>query len=288
MIHLSLPLRPRVDVRCEYLLTPISIALEETGKKVLCLSDIKATDAVTQTAEYIENLSLKLGSFGRVIYDSDPDFIRGAPSIIDKTLSPYKKTMGVRSCECGSYEELENVRMFDLRRVVDNKCVYCGTELRQKVQEVLLSDIAWPSADGFVSNRKWAASDLAHFLARQTKTHKISKQKESTKLLCEEVEFGIRYQIIWSAMIVYLSKTESDNDVTLHYVQKVQDKAFFISALAKVMCPDINIHLKALPIVWLDGSTPISSCSPSQVKLLGKSLSTKRKELKVSLKSWRY
>ena len=288
MIHLSLPIRPRVNVRCEYLLTPISIMLEQGGKKVLCLSTIKTTGTPAVTTEYTETLTHKLGHFWRIFQDSDINFLQFALPLIDKTLSPYKKMVKVRTCVCGAYEELENARMFDLRRVVNNKCVHCEAELQQQEQEVLLSDITWPTPNEFTCNRTWSASDLKRFWERQTKTHKISKRKEPIKLSCEGLEFGIRYQIIWSAMIVYLSKIENDKDVMLHYVQKVQDKAFFVSSLAKMMSPDIQLNFRALPVVWLDGAPLISECSPSQVKLLGKGLNTKRKELQISLKSWRY
>ena len=261
---------------------------EKEGKKILCLTDIKATNAVASTKEYVETLSHKLGMFNRIERDSNSDLISFAPPLITQTLSPFKKTVKIRTCLCGAYEELESVRMFGLRKVVNNKCVYCGTGLQQKEQEVLLSEIVWPTPADFTFNKTWSASDLDHFLKRQAKIHKISKENEVVRISHGDVEFGLRYQLVWSAMIVYLTELEKDTDVMLHYVHKIQDKAFFISSIAKMMRPSIHFHLKALPIVWLEESPLISDCSPSQVKLLTKSLNTKKKEIHVSLKSWHY
>jgi hypothetical protein len=288
MIHLSLPIKPRIDVRCEYMITPISIVQEAFGKKILSLSDVKANGSATQIGEYIETLTSKLGSFDDVVCDSDLNFIQFALPLVCRTLLPHKKCVRLRVCECGAYEELEDARMFSLRRVENNQCSYCGSELKIHEKVVLMSDITWPSTESFSVNHKWSLTDLGHFLGRQTKKHKISKENEVVRLELDDVKFGVRFQIIWAAMIVYLSQIQNDTDVTIHYVNKVQDKVFFISSLAKVMRPTINIHLKALPIVWLDDAPLISDCSPSQIKLLGKSLGTKRKELHVSLKSWRY
>jgi hypothetical protein len=260
---------------------------ETMGRKILCLSDIKATDTTNSTL-YTDALSRLLGSFDRVLLDSDPQLVEFSLALISRTLSPFKKMAEIRTCPCGAYEELGNARMFDLRRVADNTCSYCEKRLEVRQQDVLLSDIVWPEQGDFTCNQTWSNSDLRHFLGRQTTTHKISKEKESIKLTRDGSEFGIRYQIIWSAMIVYLTELENDTDVTLHYVHKVQDKVFFICSLAKMMRPDIHFYLKALPIVWLEDAPLIPNCSLSQVKLLSRSLGTKKKELKVSLKSWRY
>lgn len=282
-----MPLRPRIDVRCEYLLTPISIFYSEEGKKILCLSDIKA-GAVDPSLAYINILRDRIGPFHLVIKDSNPEFIAFAKKTIPETLNPYKKLMVVRSCLCGAYEELQDVRMFDLHRIVDNACVFCKTPLRTQEMEVLLSDIFWPQTTDFLCNRNWASKDLAHFLERQIKRHKISKRSEKVSVRFWGTDFGIRYQVLWAVLIVFLAKTENDTNITVHYVQKVQDKTFFVCSLAKMMHPDLNIHLNALPIVWVKDSPLIPECHPSHIKLMSKTLGTKRKDLRVSLKSWRY
>jgi len=288
MIHLSLPLKPRVDDRCEYLLTPISVISEKDGKKILCLTDIKDIENTDVATKYTEILSSKLGDYDRVIRDSDPIFVNFALSLIMRTLEPFIKQEYVRVCTCGAYEELEGVRMFGLRRVKNNVCTFCNTKLQKEERQVLMSEIIWPDAKDFPCNHTWVGVDLKHFLERQVTTYKISKQKEIARLPYCGIDFGIRCQILWSAMIAYLVKVENDNDVVLHYVNQVQDKAFFVSLIAKAMCPDINVYLKALPLVWIDESPSIAKCHPSHVKLLRNTLNTKRKKLQVSLKSWRY
>jgi len=287
MIHLSLPLRPRINVRCESLLTPISISLAKEGKKILCLTDIKSTENFDISEKYVKVVSDKLENFDLVIKDSDPKLINFTTKIISEKILPYVKKMNVRTCKCGSYEELENVNSFNLRKVKENTCVLCGEILREKNMEVLLSDITWPKKENFSYNYNWSEYDFTNFLSRQKITHKISKKNEVLKFSFNNLEFGIRYQVLWAAMIVYIAKIENDNDVTLHYVNKVQDKAFFVCSLVKMMNPDINFHLKAIPVVWVEDSPLISNCLPSHIKLLGKAINTKRKELKVSLKSWR-
>lgn len=197
------------------------------------------------------------------------------------------KTLSVLTCLCGKYEELEGANMFNLRKVTNNTCLLCGSHLYKQNIGVLLSDIQWPKNEDFSFNRTWCGTDLEHFLGRQTKTHKISKQDETIKFLFQLSEFGIRYQILWAALIVYLVNLNNDYTVTMHYVQKVQDKAFFVCSLAKMMCPNLHINFNAIPVVWIDDSPSILDCYPSHVKLLGKTLNTRRKELKVSLKSWR-
>lgn len=287
MLHCSMPLRPRINTRCEYLLTPISVACADGGKKILCISEAKAT-VPEITAEYVGTLKEKVGYFDRVITDSDPALITFARDLVSRSLKPYKAREVVLTCDCGAYEELEGVRTFSRRRVVNNICVFCNHALQKREVDMLMSDVAWPHPSDFSCNRKWATADLAHFLARQVQTHKISKRNETALVLSETDRFGIRYQILWAAMIAFLAESEQDYKITMHYVQKVQDKAFFVCSLAKVMVPNLQIHMNALPIVWLDDSPLIPECRPSQIKLLGKGLDTKRKELRVSLKSWRY
>jgi len=287
MLHCSMPLRPRITTRCEYLVTPISIACADDGKKILCLSEAKATAPEVAT-EYVRTLKEKIGWFDRVITDSDSKLITFARDLVFKSLRPYEARKTVLTCNCGAYEELTGVGMFSQRRVVNNICVFCNHALQKREDDVLMSDIVWPHPSDFSCNRKWATADLTHFLARQVQTHKISKRRESALVLSETDRFGIRYQILWAAMIAFLAESEQDHNITMHYVQKVQDKAFFVCSLAKVMVPSLQINMNALPIIWLDDSPLISECRPSQVKLLGRGLNTKRKEIKVSLKSWRY
>lgn len=286
MLHCSLPLRPRVNKRCEYLLTPISIAYADVGKKILCISQAKAINPEI-TVKYVKTLNEKVLCFDRVITDSDPALITFAKKLISKSLKPYKARKRLLACNCGAYEELVNVRMFSRRRVVNNICVFCDYELKEIEDWVLMANINWPNPLDFSFNQNWAKVDFTRFLERQIQNHKISKRNELTLVLSKTDEFGIRYQIIWAAMIVFLAKFEQDYNTTMHYVHKVQDKAFFVCSLAKIMMPKLQIRMNALPIVWLDDSPLISECRPSQIKLLRKGLITKRKELKVSLKCWR-
>ena len=283
-----MPIRPRISVRCEYLVTPISIISEKKGKKILCISDLKARDNKKSASEYTDMLYFKLGHFDHIIKDSDPNLIEFTLSKIVQKLNPFVKRIFIRTCTCGAYEELKNVRMFDLRRVKDNTCTYCGTKLKLKEQDVLISNIHWPLVENFSFYRRWPQTDLDHFLKRQNSMIKISKQIETVRLSHGGVDFGIKHQILWSAMIVYLAKINCDNEVTLHYVNRVQDKAFWVSSIAKIMQPDINLYLKALPIVWLNETSSIADCSQSQIKLLSKALATNKKMIHVSLKSWRY
>lgn len=286
MLHCSMPIRPRTTTRCEYLVTPISIACADNRKKILCISEAKAT-APEITTEYIRTLKEKIGCFDRVIRDSDPKLITFAKDLVSKSLNPYKIRGAVLTCNCGAYEELVDVRMFSRRRVINNICVFCNHALQEREYDMLMSNIVWPHPSDFSCNRKWVATDLTRFLARQVQAHKISKRHETALVLSDADGFGIRYQILWAAMIAFLAESEQDYKITMHYVQKVQDKAFFVCSLAKVMMPSLQINMNALPIIWLDDSPLISECRPSQIKLLGRGLNTKRKEIKVSLKSWR-
>lgn len=288
MLHTSMPLRPRVNVRCEYLVTPVSVISAPRGKKILCLTDIKSAGNGNEVSEYVQFLTQKVGAFDRVMKDSDPEFLGNLPHLVRTSLLPYKKCVRVRTCTCGAYEELTTVRMFDLRRVTENRCVFCGVDLEVRTCEVLFADLNWPEPDVFSCNQTWVRNDLENFLGRQTVTYKISKQNEPVRLPCDGSEFGVRYQILWAALLVYLARMEREDEIVLHYVQRVQDKAFFVCSLAKIMCPQIKIHLNALPLVWMDESPTIVESSPSHIKLLGKALNTKRKELRVSLRSWRY
>lgn len=246
MLHLSLPIRPRVNVGCEYLITPISL-LQQQDTRILCLSHLKSQESVDYATEYLSVLSAKIGKFDRVVKDSELNFLSFAREIILSTLRPQKQIAVVKHCQCRSYEELKDARMFDLRRVVNNHCVFCNSQLREDAEEVLLSDLFWTAAEEYSCNHSWVSAELKHFLTRQTITHKISKLNEVFRLNVDESEFGVRYQVLWASLIVYLSKTGNDLDVTLHFVNKVQDKAFLVSSLAKMMNPAINLHLKRFP-----------------------------------------
>lgn len=288
MLHLSMPLRPRINVRCEYLLTPISISKEKEGRKILCLSDIKSEKNFDHSKEYIDIISNKMVNFDLIIKDSDDNLVKFARQIIIEKLLPYREVININTCLCGAYEELENTNSFDLRRVKDNVCIFCGQSLKKQKSEVLLSNIIWPKKEDFSYHYTWSGLDIVHFLGRQKSLHKISKRSEPLKISVGNLEFGIRYQVLWATMIVYIANIENDYDLTMHYVNKVQDKAFFVCSLAKIMCPCLNFNLKAIPIVWIDDSPIITECLNSHVKLLGNALNTKRKELRVSLKNWRY
>ncbi|MCX6756265.1 MAG: hypothetical protein NTX85_02920 [Candidatus Nomurabacteria bacterium] len=261
--------------------------MEKDGKKILCITDIKINRNFDSSEKYIETLSKKIGSFDHVIKDSNSDLLNFTTKIIQEKLLPYKENVNVLTCACGAYEELVNINMFNLRKVKNNTCIICGCEIKSENIEALISDIKWPLKEDFLFKHNWSKLDFTHFLNRQGVKHKISKRNEVIKFSSEFSNFGIRYQFLWAAMIVYLCKKENDNNVTMHYVHKVQDKAFYVCSLVKMMNPDINFYLKSIPVVWIEDSPIISECLPSHIKLLSKTLETKRKELKVSLKNWR-
>jgi hypothetical protein len=270
------------------LVTPISIASADSGKKVLCVSALKAREGSgTVTDDYTRIVSEKVGQFDLIFKDSDPAFIVFSQHILATKIALSVQKSKILACDCGAYEELEGVRMFDLHRVKGGVCLRCQSKLSVREEDMLMGDFSWPTTGSFSCNLPWAQKDLEHFLGRQISRQKISKKIEPISIVRDGLSFGIRLQLLWAIALLYISETESDTELTVHYVDQARDRVFYVCSVAKMINPNIQIYLKALPAVWMDESCPIIQCTPSRVKLLQRALNTKKKEVKVSLKSWR-
>lgn len=287
MINLSLPIRPRTEGRCERLVTPISISLATEGEKILCLSDLRSGGTSESSEKYVKLVSEKVGVFDRILTDSDPELLNFSEMVIFDMIPIRETPVTVLTCRCGKYEELKGVRMFDLKQVQNGRCVFCDEVLYEETKPSLLADIHWPTSERFTFNRGWVGTDLAHFLARQVSTYKISKDDESWRVHFGGGHYGVRHQVLWASLLANVG-SRTGNKITVHYVNRVQDKVFFVAGLATMLSPELRIHLQALPAVWVDDSPTMDECRPSHIKLIGKALNTKRKDIRASLKSWRH
>lgn len=281
MIHFTLPLRPRSGTHnSSYLVTPLSVINQSSGKKIICITANKSDQPQEETIHYLNLVREKIGLFDSVYTDFSIDFIDYIKNI--KSLLPlFSAKRSISSCECGYYSELENIRKFNLSKVRNELCLNCNTKILNKIQDVLIFRANWNLVFFQGMYPKWVASDLDHFLGRQTEEYLFTKEGEKILLSWGDDLYGIKYQFQWVLLLLHIANVEKEKDFTLHYVNSVQDKAFFITSMVKMIDPSLNIYLKALPIIWLNNKREIGNITENDLILFKKGLKSIRKEVTV-------
>lgn len=284
MIEISLPLRPRTDVRAEYLVTGISVfSSPYTPILNLTTMNFPSVEIANHTSyEYIELLRklLKLDLI-YTINDRQDDVIKYAKESIEKS-SMYIDQCKCLVCECKKYEELSIIRTFNQRRVLDGVCVYCKSQLTLQEISSLFLKIDWPLINFESFNFSWVKKDWLNFQNRQNHDrYKVSKEIEPTRLIVNNLNVGIKHQLLWALQIAFISKTFRDNNIRVHFVEKVKDLAFFICSIAKMLNPQLLIHLKGCPVVWLKEEKKMCNITDCDIEKIKKGLNSKRKEISV-------
>jgi len=284
MLEISLPLRPRTDVRAEYLTTEISV-FSSPGIPILNLTTMNFPSIDTAnhaTQEYVQLLSrlFKLGSIP-IVSDSQKDVTGCAKDIIEKS-NVYIGRCECLVCKCKKYEELSAIRTFNQRRVLDGICVYCKSQLTLQEIDALFLKIDWPLINFESFNFDWVKKDWLSFQNRQSDSpYKVSKEIETTKLNLGGINVGIKHQLLWAIQIAFISKTFRDNNIRVHFVERVKDLVFFICSIAKILNPQLLIHLKGCPTVWLKEEKEMFNITNVDVEQIKKGLNSKRKEINV-------
>lgn len=281
MIHTTLPMKPRNGrSNYVYLLGPLSVLDQPEGRHVLSITGLKSSTPDLVTEEYINLLNRTVGMFDSIYLDYLDDFKDYIKYVI-KTLPIQVQDCTLTSCSCGSYEEVSGARCYNLTRVIGGHCIKCGSFLKNKRESVLTFNHITENIFFAKMYPVWVEKDFKHFLSRQEKSYILSKNNEQVKILFKDHEFGIRYQFIWALFLKYITEKESDTEITLHYVNKVQDKVFLVALLAKMIFPELQISFHALPVILTTNLIEISSCGASEIDQLRKGLRSRRKEVSI-------
>ncbi len=278
---MTLPMRPRDSTaNLPYLVTPLSVLVEEIGKKILCVTGNKSNTPNAETDGYLKMINSKIGFFNSVYTDFSIDFLDFVKNKIPSMpLSIEEKEINV--CECGFYEELLTARKFNLNLLDGLLCKKCSTPITRQIKKVLLFQSDWSKCIFGNVSPKWVKNDLNHFMSRQVEKYLFCKDKEKIIVTYHNENYGVRYQFQWALLMLYVATTEQDKEITLHYVNRVQDKAFFVSSIVKMLDQDLKISFKSLPVIWPSDVVKISDSTDKHINLLKKGLSSKRKEIKV-------
>jgi len=282
MIEIFLPIIPRTNVRAEYLTTEISV-FSSPGVPVLNLttmnfSSVDVANLATQGYIQVLNRLFKLNSI-YVITDSQKDAVDYAKDVIRKS-NVYISRCECLVCKCKKYEELSLIRSFNQRRVQNGVCMYCKSQLTLQETDALFIKIDWPVINFESFNFDWVKKDWLSFKSRQSANpYKVSKEVETTKLNLEGISFGIKHQLLWATQIAFISKTFGDNNIRIHFVERVKDLVFFVCSIAKTLNPQLLINLKGCPTVWLKEEKEIFDITSVDVEQIKKCLNSKRKEI---------
>lgn len=277
MINISLPLRPRLTSQAETLTTALSVFLAE-GLSILSITNINNTDK-NNLSLYQDLIFTKIGFFDYTFIDNQPDFINTLLLIVP-FLKLHINIEKLLVCNCGKFEEVSGIRMYNQRRIKNYHCTYCGSEIFEKTVPVLNLDINWNILiESF--NREWLKKDYIHFIGRERTFYKISKSSESVKFYFNSQEFGLKHQILWACAIVYIAKMYQDNNISLHFVERVSNISFLCSVIAKNFMPELKIHLYGLPTIWLNDKKNIVDITSYDIEKLKKGLSSSRKEVRI-------
>lgn len=281
MIHLTLPLRPRGgNHNSSYLVTPLSVINQDSGKKIICITANKSDKPQEETLCYLNLVREKIGLFDSVYTDFSIDFIDYIKNIrLSLPLHSTKRNMA--SCECGYYSELDNIRKFNLTKVSNELCLKCNSKITNKMQDVLIFRANWNLVSFQGMYPQWVSSDLKHFLGRQAEEYLFTKEGEKILISWGDSCYGIKYQFQWVLLLLHIASVEKEKDFTLHYVNSVQDKVFFITSMVKMIDPSLNMYLKALPVVWLNTKSEIGNITENDLILFNKGLKSTRKEVTV-------
>ncbi len=287
MINISLPLRPRTNVRAEYLVTATSVLTATDGIPILSFTTMNfetfsaSTKAVNEYSEVISKIFNLDIQNTLSITDEDEYMIKCFKSWI-LTSSLYSKSCECLVCMCKKYEELVAIRSYNQRRVQNNICTYCESELKQEQISALFLEIDWGNVSFENFNFEWVKNDWISFQKRQVSNpYKMSKQIEPIQIRLDGSSFGVKHQLIWAYELLHLSKLHKTKDITLHFVEKVKDLAFFTASIAKIIDPSLNIYLKGCPIVWLAEEKKVTDVTSKDIQKIKKGLLSKRKEVNV-------
>lgn len=289
MINLSLPIRPRREVRSEYLTTPVSVLNSDSGSKVLCLTKMNIKDDGQLSEEYINTLSEKVGTPDYVFSDSDKDFLLFFEEVMARNKNLLsEKIVSVLTCQCGKYEELAGIRNFNQRRVKENICTYCQSELELREVKSLFLKMDWAKVKNYFNfshKKKWNKVDFEHFIGRQNfDFFKISKTAEPTKFSFNDHEYGIKHQIVWAILVLYISNELKDSEIKMHAVDRVSDLAFLTASIAEQVTEDkLTFNFEPLPTIWLPQEIRICDASNEVITAIKTGLNSTRKEIKVDL-----
>lgn len=277
MIHMSLPLKPRVNSPAETIITPLSI-YNSNEIKILSITGINAKPLIHNP--YISIIENKVGLFDKNFIDNDKDFLIKLKEDIKK-LETFKEIHNVITCECGKFEELPQIRMYNQRRVKDNICMFCGVKLFKKDISTIDTVINWkPNINSY--NKPWVINDLNEFKKRSHNiNYSITKNISPIRIHLEDEEYGIRHQLIWAYSFIYLSELYKTNKIGIHFVNRVANIVFVCCSLLKTIKPDIEIHLFGLPSVWLGKKIDLQDISSKDKDRILKGMNSKRKDLKI-------
>ncbi len=284
MIEISLPLRPRTDIRAEYLVTGISV-FSSTGIPVLNLTTMNFSsvqDANQARDEYVQ-LYYKLFRSNSIISieDRHENFIKYAKYLILKS-NIYMEECECLICECKKYEELSTIKAFNQRRVTNGICSYCNSSLTLHKINALFLKVDWSLIYFDSFNYNWVKDDWLRFQKKQDlRVYKVSKEIEPVSLIFDCTNFGIKHQLLWACQIVYAAKIANENEVRIHFVEKIKDLVFFICSIVKVLNPKLSIHLKGCPVVWLEQEKKMYNITVSDIEKIKKGLNSKRKRINV-------
>jgi hypothetical protein len=292
MIDIPLPLRPRTDgdkLFLEYLTTPISV-IGGSGVPVLLMTTKNFPDntgniEAKKYTDYLSDLSrFGLSVFQRTFCDDQASLDDYLQKVVS-TFGFYTETHTCLVCQCGKYEELTSTKSFNTRRLQNGACTYCKKAPEPKEVKGLYTDIPFGSFfenDRITHNFPWVQSDWNAFLQRHTNIsglYKMSKESEPWKVTYTDTEYGIRHQFVWAVQICHAASTLGDFEITLHFVERVKDLAFFISALALMIEPRLKIHLKGCPTVWLEQEKKFQDITRKDILAIQQMLLSKRKEV---------
>ncbi len=277
MIHVSLPLQPKLKAPAESLFTPLSIQ-QSSGIRILSLTTMNADPSESEA--YKTLVLQKIAPFDGFFKDADPSFLlylQHRVPALKTTVHPQVVT----TCTCKMFEEISGIRMYNQRRVQEHVCTYCETPLFEEEIEVL--SLSLDNTLPFISeNQQWVKNDLTSFRERNNGVrYKISKESGPIKIKLGTKVFGLKHQVVWAYGLVYLSNLWGKKDITLHFVHRVSSQAFLCGLLAKTIEPSLQIHLKGLPCVWLDTKKSISEITKEDIGKMTKGFLTSRKELRV-------
>lgn len=269
-------MRPRLTSVSETLITPLSI-FNNDGIKILSITAMNAKEE--NPINYKELIFDKVGSFDHTFYDNEANFVQSLSGAL-VGLQPELVFENVLTCNCGKFEEVSGIRMYNQRRVQNQHCTYCKSDIFEKTIKVLKLNVDWNiQIESF--NKDWLKKDFSHFKGRKRDLYKISKNSEPIKFQFQDFQFGLKHQIVWAYSFVYLSEMYEDNEICLHFVEKVSNLSFLCLALAKTFKPELKIHLKGLPIVWLGKDQILTDSTPSDIERIKKGFLSNRKELRV-------
>lgn len=277
MIHTSLPLKPRIDSPLETIITPLSV-FSYKPTSILSLTGIN-TD-IAHCTEYFSLLEKKLGIFDKNFIDNDMLFLQKIPEYISR-VNVVQDSENMITCECGKFEELPHIRMYNQRRVQDGNCTYCNSALFEKQTDVLKISA---SRELHIEshNKPWVMSDLIQFKKRQHDVvYRITKNSEPIRFLHGNKNYGIKHQFVWACGLAYICESYNTDQIGIHFVHKTANIVFMCASLLKTIRPDIKIHLFGLPTVWLDTKKNLTETTPHDIYRIRKGMNSKRKDLKI-------